>query len=567
MMPPQTDYTVHPVIRQHLKTLGIENDRELRSYFFPTLMDLPSPELFKSMDKAVALLLEAIENKHEILIWGDYDVDGITATALLVLFFRELGISVKHYIPNRITDGYGLNAKVLQRFSDTMQGNRLLITVDCGIANKNEVREAQAQGFRVIITDHHQVPADELLADATINPKQDDCNFPVKELAGVGIAFYLASALRRELRKNKYLHSIASTIKMKSFLVYVAIGTIADLVPLTGVNRLLTRGGFEVIASSQPANIITLFDALNISHQEVVGETISYQVAPAINAAGRLGESRLPIELLLTQSATEAQSLAADLVTLNEKRKGASRSDLERAMKKVSHTELDEKKCIVMTGNSGDFQDGILGITASRLSETYQVPALVCCPSNLDPMMLKGSGRAQKGFNLYRALDRCSTYLEKFGGHEVAAGFSLAAEHFALFKRCFEQSVLLQLLENKNNIITLEKNYQQLSISEALDPILIDNLLRLEPLGEDNPKPVFVDNHVRFVSISYFGFNKEHIRGILRGRLSNIPFIGFNLGHKALRLDISSSCKMKYSHFRDHYNGKSSWKLKAEDIW
>ncbi|MBE0584830.1 MAG: hypothetical protein IH612_13870, partial [Desulfofustis sp.] len=203
-----------------------------------------------------------------------------------------------------------------------------------------------------------------------------------------------------------------------------------------------------MIASAPPANISTLFDALNISNKNVAGEVIAYQVAPAINAAGRLGESRLPIDLFLTQSATEAQRFAASIVALNEQRKVASRSDLDRAMQKVSQAELDQKKCIVMMGNAGDFQDGILGITASRLAEIYQVPALVCCPSSQDPQLLKGSGRGPKGFNLYRALDSCSSYLEKFGGHAVAAGFSLTTERFALFKRCFEQSVLLQLLEN-----------------------------------------------------------------------------------------------------------------------
>ena len=343
-MSPETPYGVHPAIRQHLKTLGIVNNKELGSYLFPSLSDLPQPTLFKSMDRAVTLLIEAIENNSEILIWGDYDVDGITATALLVLFFKELGISVKHYIPNRITDGYGLNSRVLQRFSETMRSSKLLVTVDCGISNKDEIREAQANGFKVIVTDHHRVPTDELPADATINPKQADCFFPIKELAGVGLAFYLASALRSTLRNNKSLNTIVSNVNMKSFLAYVAIGTIADLMPLTGINRLLVRGGFEVIASTGPANIITLFDALNISHKDVSGETISYQVAPTINAAGRLGESGLPIDLLLTQSTAEAQRFAADIVKLNVKRKAASRIDLESALKMVSNAEVDAKK-------------------------------------------------------------------------------------------------------------------------------------------------------------------------------------------------------------------------------
>jgi len=563
-MVPAHPYNIHPAIRKHLKIIGMEDAERLESFLFPTLSELPPPTLFKSMDKAVALVLEAVSKEHEILIWGDYDVDGITATALLVLFFRQVGVSVRHHIPNRLTDGYGLNSKVLQKLSESMRADKLLITVDCGISNKDEIREAQNNGFRVIVTDHHQVPANALQADATINPKQNDCSFPAKDIAGVAVAFYLATAIRSAMRENNSLYPGASSVNMKLFLAYVAIGTVADLMPLTGINRLLVKGGFEVISSSELENFILLFDQLNISHKHVLSENISFQVAPAINAAGRLGMSGLPIDLLLTQSSEEACKLAGDLVRLNKKRKAVSRDDFDLALKQVAQSEVEDKSCLVL---KGDFHDGILGITASRLAELFQIPVLVCCENLQDSMMLKGSGRAPDGFNLYQALYGCANYLKKFGGHEAAAGFSLVKDSFMNFKRCFEQSVFSLNLGKEYDSDPLVKEYINLPLSDALDPALLDNLLQLEPLGAGNPKPVFVDKDVRFVSLNHFGFNGDHIKGVVRGRYTNIPFIGFNLGKKVKTQDRSRPCSMKYSHMLNYFNGKTSWQIKAEDIW
>jgi len=557
-------YTIHPVIRQHAERHGLAADGSLESFLFPKLSDLPNPNLFKSMDKAVSLIVDAVVQEHDILIWGDYDVDGITATALLVLFFEQLGVEVEHYIPNRLTDGYGLNVNVLKKYSNSMKSDKLLITVDCGISNKTEIEAARQFGFKVIVTDHHEVPEDSTPADATINPKQCGCKFPGKNLAGVGVAFYLASAVRRGLRVYNTAYPKSLDINMKSFLAFVAIGTVADMMPLTGVNRLLAKGGFEVITSSENNNITALFDELDISCQHLVSESISFQVAPAINAAGRLGEPNIPLDLLTTKSADRSKKLSTRLVKLNQRRKKISRGDLELALKGLSQAEVEDRKCVVI---ANDFHDGILGITASRLVDIYHVPVLVCCRNMQERGGLKGSGRAPDGFNLYHALDGCFRYLQKFGGHQAAAGFSLQEENFVKFKKCFEESVSQQSNILSHNTGEIKDNHLDLSISEAFDPVLIDNLLRLEPLGEGNPKPIFIDKETRFVSLKFFGTQNEHIRGMIRGRFKNIPFVGFNLGSKARLIDTWKVFCMKYSHMLDHYRGESRWKIRIENIW
>ncbi|NNK14169.1 MAG: single-stranded-DNA-specific exonuclease RecJ, partial [Desulfofustis sp.] len=241
--------SVHPAIKRHLANYGVSTEEETENYLFPKLKDLPSPFLLKSIDTAVELIISAISNKEDILIWGDYDVDGITGTSLLYTFFKQIGVTPKYHIPNRLTEGYGLNSTVLRDYATKLTENKLLITVDCGISNGEELVLAKTYGFKTIVTDHHQVPDSMPQADATINTKQQECQFPFNDLSGVGVAFYLAAALRNKIANTDLLKT-TYILNMKSFLDYVAIGTIADIMPLKGVNRILVKGGFESIAAS-----------------------------------------------------------------------------------------------------------------------------------------------------------------------------------------------------------------------------------------------------------------------------------------------------------------------------
>ncbi|MGI9536353.1 MAG: single-stranded-DNA-specific exonuclease RecJ, partial [Desulfocapsaceae bacterium] len=278
-----SNIAVHPAIKRHLEDNELCSEGDMETYLFPKLKDLPSPFLLKSIDTAVDLIISAIEDKDDILIWGDYDVDGITGTSLLHAFFKELGVTTQCHIPNRLTDGYGLNDKVLRDYATTLRQNKLLITVDCGISNGEELILARKYGFKTIVTDHHQVPDSRLYADATINPKQRDCEFPFNDLSGVGVAFYLVAAVRNTIANSDSLKD-RCVPNMKSFLDYVAIGTIADIMPLKGVNRILVKGGFESISSTSQKGIKKLFSVLDVNIEFLTSDAVSFRIAPAINA-------------------------------------------------------------------------------------------------------------------------------------------------------------------------------------------------------------------------------------------------------------------------------------------
>lgn len=560
-------FPIHPAIRTHLQQQGITDDTALARHFYPSLADLPPPHLFRSMDRAVDLVITALSEGHDILIWGDYDVDGITATALLIDFFNQLGVAVRSYIPNRLSEGYGLNEPALRLLAAEMSAEKLLITVDCGIGNRREVACAKELGFTVIVTDHHQVPQDVGAADAVINPKQQECCFPCKDLAGVGVAFYLAAAIRARINGSNIANMGRCGINMKSFLDFVCIGTIADVMPLTGVNRLLVKGGFEVLARSGRAGMTALLAELDIAGDWLTSEQISFQIAPALNAAGRLGEADVSLAVLAGRDRGELKGLTGRLVALNVQRKQVGKKDLENALGLIDSYSIERNKSIVL---SGSFHEGILGITAARLVERYGVPALVCSSGPDKYHILKGSARAPVGFHLYDAICSCSHYLTSFGGHAAAAGFSMEPALFEEFKAAFQLVARAMFAEQRS----AERNHDvkmvgpvALPLREALDPLLLDNLKQLEPFGEGNPRPLFIDEAVRLVSLSLFGGQGEHFRAVARGAYQNLAVVGFRLGGAARTIDLSAPCSLLYSPVIDSYNGRISWKIRAENIW
>ncbi|NNF47428.1 MAG: single-stranded-DNA-specific exonuclease RecJ, partial [Desulfofustis sp.] len=367
--------SVHPAIKRHLANYGVSTEEETENYLFPKLKDLPSPFLLKSIDTAVELIISAISNKEDILIWGDYDVDGITGTSLLYTFFKQIGVTPKYHIPNRLTEGYGLNSAVLRDYATKLTENKLLITVDCGISNGEELVLAKTYGFKTIVTDHHQVPDSMPQADATINPKQQDCQFPFNDLSGVGVAFYLAAALRNKIAHTDLLKTTYIP-NMKSFLDFVAIGTIADIMPLKGVNRILVKGGFESIAASSHRGIRNLFTTLDINSELLTSDAVSFRIAPAINAAGRLGEAEKPLKLFLAETDASASEFSSQLVQLNNRRREITEQNYSDALDITRKELLKCDKCVVIIG---EFHEGVLGIVASRLVEEFRIPALVCC--------------------------------------------------------------------------------------------------------------------------------------------------------------------------------------------
>ncbi len=557
---------IHPAIRTHLASYKLCAEDDVQAFLNPKLDDLPSPFLLASMDTAVDLIIEAISNHDDILIWGDYDVDGITGTSLLYLFFEQIGVSVTVHVPNRLTEGYGLNSDVLRGFSKKLKKNKILITVDCGISNTEELLLAKTYGFKTIVTDHHQLPETDLHADATINPKRSDSTFPYSDLAGVGVAFYLAAGVRSKLQE-KNLITVSSLPNLKSFLGYVALGTIADIMPLTGVNRVLVKGGFEALSEGSTnalQGLNTLFNALGVDPRKLTSDSISFKVAPAINAAGRLGYSDQPLRLLISSDRGGAEELASALIQNNNRRRQITEQNFELALAAAGRELVNGAQCMVALG---DFHEGVLGIVASKIVERFNVVALVCCYQPDDRSLIKGSGRAPEAFDLHTLMAESATFLKKFGGHKRAAGFSLSAENFLPFKHFFETLVFHKSEINSNDTNNITVFSQELSLSESLDRILLDNLQRLEPTGEGNPKPVFVDRSARFVTHSRFGKNRAHLKGVVRGTYSNIPVIGFNLAEKIdSAVNFHEPCRIVYNHSLETFNGRTSWRIHLQDI-
>ncbi len=556
---------IHPAILAHLNNQQLCSESEIEAFFHPKLKDLPSPFLFASMDRAVDLVIKAIDNQDDILIWGDYDVDGISGASLLYLFFKQIGISVSCHIPNRLTDGYGLNDTVLRDYARSMKPAKLLITVDCGISNGEELLLARQYGFKTIVTDHHQVASEQLHADATINPQRPDCSFPFTDLAGVGVAFYLAAAVRSRMSKSNLLSGISAP-NLKSFLALVAVGTVADIMPLTSVNRLLVKAGFEAIGEGESdtlKGLTTLLNTLDIGPKHITGDSIAFKVAPTINAAGRLGQADMPLRLLTSENKREAQELSSRLVQYNNRRKKITETCFENALRISRKDIIRGVYCLVVIG---DFHEGVLGIVASRLIERQHIPVLVCCYQSDNHTMIKGSGRAPAGWDLYRLIEGSSEHLNSFGGHELAAGFSLRADNFLPFKQKIESLASVKskdiLCDNKE----VENFLIELSLSDALNTTLLDNLHSLEPTGEANPKPLFVDSHARFVSHRSFGKNMAHLKGVVRGTYDNIAVLGFNLADKARAIDPQRPCRVVYYHSLETYNGATRWQIMIKDI-
>ena len=373
---------LHPVIVKLLAQRGLQDLASIENFLEPRLADLPHPLEMGGMKEAAALAGQAVIAGVPIVIWGDYDVDGTTGTALLVSFFQELGVEATYIIPNRITHGYGLHVDLLYALAPPSKSEAqkmLLITVDCGISANAEIVVAQKLGFQVIVTDHHEPPAGGSSADAVLNPKQSTCTFPTKELAGVGVAFYLACGIRQYMREEGFFNEKRREPDVRNLLDLVALGTIADMVPLEKINRILVKEGMRRIEQKKRPGISAMMavGGLLNSQKGLIGavssEDIGFVLAPMINAAGRLAEARLAVQLLMSKNLEEAMPLAREILSLNNSRKKIGQDVYVRA---VSLLEEKNKKgnCLIL---NGDFHHGVIGIVASRLVEAFHLPTIL----------------------------------------------------------------------------------------------------------------------------------------------------------------------------------------------
>jgi len=519
----------------------------------------------KGMKEAVALFKEEVARESEIIVWGDYDVDGTTGTSLLVNFFRELGIEPHWHIPNRLTDGYGLNALTFNEIRTKYfpQKEFLLITVDCGISNFKEILEILAMGGRAIVTDHHQIPTGELPGCITLNPNQDGCGFQDQKLAGVGVAFYFAAAIRAVFEKDGYFKN-GTKPNMKDYLGFVALGTIADLVEMTDTNRILVRAGMESLPNSGIPGLRALIESAGLQGQSLATEDISFLLGPRINAAGRLGKADVAVQLMTSDNEIVGAKLSRQLESFNEQRKKICKHNLELALSNIDIV-LDKLKYSLVV--VGDFHIGIIGIVASRLVELYGKPAIVFARSDSSSTgpLLKGSGRSIPGINLLDCLHSCSSNMLKYGGHSMAAGLTIEESSFSLFLREFDQAVELQRL-NQNHSQKLRSNAIECSMDEIMNKDALEYLQRLEPFGPENEQPLFVDSIASVVSCKTIGENGRHLQLTLRGKYENYRGIGFGLGKMRNDIQENPLRKISFTPMMNRFRGAVEWQLRITDI-
>jgi len=525
--------TCHETVAALLVNRGITTPEEAFKFLNPTLLNLTDPFALKDMKKAVERIYTAICNKEKILIFGDFDADGITSTVLLNDFFCHAEAEVSWYIPHRIREGYSLKPSHIEMA--VKQKCDLLITVDCGSDSYDAVKEAIKEDIDVIITDHHEISNSPPPAFAIVNPKQKDCNAALDHLAGVGVAFYLVIALRNHLRQQGFWEEISEP-NLMAYSDLFAIGTIADMVPLKGDNRTLSKAGIEMIRQCRREGIRALIQASKIEQSTIDSDDISFKIAPRINAAGRISHSRICVDLLTEKKRGKAEQSAFILEELNKKRQESEKrvvDDIERII--LLNPELIKQSSIVM--EDATWSGGVIGIAASRISKKYCRPVVLISTSatsataqgalTTPSMTATGSGRSIGKINIHEVLSNCSDLLENFGGHIMAAGISIKPENIKKFSDRFEEQVSkVATPEDFISQITIDANLQIDEITESL----VDEIDLLRPFGTDNPEPLFQCSDVKV--ISSFMVGSKHRKMVLKQMNRSIEAMQFNIVQK-----------------------------------
>jgi single-stranded-DNA-specific exonuclease len=476
-----------PLLARILCHRGLGEVAEARRFLSPSLRnDLPSPFLMAGMEAAVDRLVRAMEQRELICIWGDYDVDGTTGAATLVSFLKQVGVEPLYYVPHRVTEGYGLNRDAIGKLN--ARGGRVLITVDCGVSNRDELELAQRAGMDVIVVDHHEPPEPLPPALAILNPHRSDCTFPDKGLSGAGLAFYLLIGLRARLREKGWFGA-SEPPDIRRQLDLVTLGTIADMVPLRGINRVLARRGLVELAQSGRPGIVALKAAAGMTKTEVSAGQVAFQLAPRINAAGRMDGGLKVVDMLTTEDEGVAARVARELDEHNRDRQAMESRVLEEALRQVEADGVAKSRYAIVVGRDG-WHPGVLGIVAARLVERYHRPTVVVGFQGVEG---KGSARAIRGFHMVEGLRRCAAVLEKFGGHEAAGGLSVRLSQFPSFAARFEE-IARSTLSAEQLVPCLEVD-AEVDFSE-IDLALTSQLEAFKPFGVGNPEPLFMTRAV-----------------------------------------------------------------------
>lgn len=528
---------------------GIDTEEKLKNYLKKPLECIYNPMLLPNMEEACQRIKRALDEGEKITVYGDYDADGVTSTSILYMFLSEVGADVNYYIPDRFSEGYGLNIMAVNRISKS--GTKLLITVDCGIVSTGEVQLAKAQGMDVIITDHH-TPQEKIPETVVVHPKLPDSEYPFGELAGVGVAF-------------KLILGLGITLGMKSsdiFNRYVgiaAIGTIADVVPLKDENRVIVDRGIRALKDTKNFGISSLMDIAGVNREIMTAASVAFGISPRINAAGRLDSAKAAVELILAATHEEGYKKALELDERNRTRQGIEQKILSEALDMIENDCNFQKKRVIVLAGEG-WHHGVIGIVASRICEKFYKPCIMLAAEN---GLAKGSARSIPGFNMFDALSECSDFLTKFGGHSQAAGLTLSLADLDGFSgkiNKYADSVLTDEDMIKKIEIDCRINPKDVSIEYAMA------LNALEPYGAENEKPVFALMGMNVLMIGRMGAEGKHLRMRLVKSGSYINCVGFGMGDYADEIKEGEFIDVAFNMDINDFKGNKSVQLMLKDI-
>ena len=513
-------------------------------FLSPTRKNFHNPFLMPDMEIAVERIIKAIENKEKVIIYGDYDVDGITSITVLKSFLEDRGLKVSQYIPNRLEEGYGLNKLAIDEIAKNQY--TLMITVDCGISGIEEVEYANLLGIETIVTDHHEVGEKIPNAIAVVDAKRKDNKYPCRDLAGVGVVFKLIQALgiKLGLEEKEYL----------KYLDIVCVGTISDIVPLVDENRVIAKLGLMLVAQTKNMGLKSLL--ISSGYKNIDSNTISFGVAPRINACGRMGHADEALKLFLSKDIYEVNELTKKLNEYNTLRQEKEKYIYNDAIKQIEKDRLNEKNAIIIGGEN--WHHGVIGIVSSKITDLYFKPSILLC---YEDELAKGSGRSIPGFDLHDALMKCQNTIEKFGGHAMAIGITIKKERVEEFRKEFEQVAKEAKIDEIIPIINIDA---KINLSE-INKETVASLKQLEPFGEGNKTPIFVFRNLKIDSIRALSEGK-HIKMTLKEENTIINAIGFNLGYLSDEYRIGDKIDVVGTLEINSFNGVDNLQINIKDV-
>lgn len=547
------ELNVDSVIANLLIQRGITNFQDAKNFFRPSLDHLHDPYLMRDMDKAVERIIKAMDNHEKILIYGDYDVDGTTSVALVYLFIKKIYANIDFYIPDRYAEGYGISKKGIDY---AIENNiSLIITLDCGIKAVGRINNASSQGVDFIVCDHHQPGSEIPKAYAVLDPKQNGCNYPYKELSGCGVGFKFMQAL--SMKKN-----IPFT-ELEQFIDLVVVSIASDIVPLTGENRVLAHYGLKKLNSDPLFGLKAVIKTSGLDDKEIVIEDIVFKIGPRINAAGRMESGKTAVELLISETTDIAANMSKEIDVFNNSRKNIDRKNTIEALDMISEDEEQLNKKTTVLYNP-TWHKGVVGIVASRLTDYYYRPTVILTESN---GYATGSARSVEGFDLYSAIEACSDLLENFGGHMYAAGLTLKPEKVKLFSDRFERIV--------TETIKPEQLIPQILIDAEIElcditPKLYRILNQFRPYGPENMAPVFFTKNVSDSGYGRIvGNTREHLKLDLvteKYPMNSYPAIAFQKAQHFEKISMGNPFNICYTIEENVFMGKSTIQLHIKDI-